>query len=161
MELHNNPLPINGETKMEIIQLKYNTLLWKQAIDFAENSSWTPGRHIAGMLRENRFTDWEAFFVSIENDNIIAHCSFLKEDYYPENRYSPWISSIFVTENARGKRVSHKMIQTVITYAQSKNFSKVYIPSDMKGFYEKCGFTPIDTLKNYAGDYDAIFLREI
>lgn len=129
MELHNNPLPINGETKMEIIQLKYNTLLWKQAIDFAENSSRTPGRHIAGMLRENR--------------------------------YSPWISSIFVTENARGKRVSHKMIQTVITYAQSKNFSKVYIPSDMKGFYEKCGFTPIDTLKNYAGDYDTIFLREI
>lgn len=37
MELHNNPLPINGETKMEIIQLKYNTLLWKQAIDTLKN----------------------------------------------------------------------------------------------------------------------------
>ena len=131
---------------MEIIQLKHNTPLWKQTIDFAENSSWIPGKHIAGMLRENRFTDWEAFFAATENQKIIAHCSFLKEDYYPENKYSPWISSIFVT---------------AITYAQSKGFTKVYIPSDLKNFYEKCGFTPIDTLKNYAGDYDTIYMRQI
>ena len=52
---------------MEIIQLKHNTPLWKQTIDFAENSSWIPGKHIAGMLRENRFTDWEAFFAATEN----------------------------------------------------------------------------------------------
>ena len=144
-----------------MIQLKHNTPLWKQTIDFAENSSWIPGKHIAGMLRENRFTDWEAFFAATENQKIIAHCSFLKEDYYPENKYSPWISSIFVTETARGKKVSHKLIQTAITYAQSKNFTKVYIPSDLKNFYEKCGFTPIDTLKNYAGDYDTIYMRQI
>lgn len=35
------------------------------------------------------------------------------------------------------------------------------IPSDLKNFYEKCGFTPIDTLKNYAGDYDTIYMRQI
>lgn len=40
-------------------------------------------------------------------------------------------------------------------------FSKVYIPSDMEGFYEKCGFQPIDKLKNYGGDMDTIFMREI
>lgn len=146
---------------MEIVRLEYNSLLWKKAIDFAENCSWIAGRHIAGMLRENRFTDWEAFFVSIEDNNIIGYCSFLKEDYYPENRYYPWISSVFVTENERGKRVSHKMIEAAITYAKSKEFSRVYIPSDMKGFYEKCGFKPIDTLKSYGGDIDTIFMREI
>ena len=144
-----------------MIQLKHNTPLWKQTIDFAENSSWTPGRHIAGMLRENRFTDWEAFFVATENNHIIGYCSFLKEDYYPENRYSPWISSIFVDEGARGKRVSHKMIKTAIEYAKEQGFAKVYIPSDMKGFYEKCGFKPIDELKSYGGDMDTIFMREI
>ena len=113
------------------------------------------------MLRENRFTDWEAFFAATENHKIIAHCSFLKEDYYPENKYSPWISGIFVTETARGKKLSHKLIQTAITYAQSKGITKVYIPSDLKNFYEKCGFTPIDTQKNYAGDYDTIYMRQI
>lgn len=146
---------------MKVERIKYNTALWNKTIEFAENCSWTVSRHIAGMLRENRFSDWEAFFIATDNDKIIGYCSFLKEDYYPENRYFPWISSVFVDESARGKRVSHKMIETVIAYAKEKNFLKVYIPSDMKGFYEKCGFTPIDSLKSYGGDMDTIFMREI
>lgn len=146
---------------MEIVRIEYDSLLWRKTIDFAENCSWIAGKHIAGMLRENRFTDWEAFFVAKEDNDVIGHCSFLKTDYYPENRYSPWISSVFVTEAKRGNRVSHKLIETAITYAKSKGFSKVYIPSEMKGFYEKCGFKPIDTLKSYGGDMDTIYMREI
>lgn len=146
---------------MKIERIEYNSVLWKKTIDFAENCSWIAGKHIAGMLRENRFSEWEAFFIAIDNDNIIGYCSFLKEDYYPENRYFPWISSVFVDESARGRRVSHKMIETVIAYAKENNFTKVYIPSDMIGFYEKCGFIPIDSLKNYGGDMDTIFMREI
>jgi len=146
---------------MKVERIEYNSALWKKTIDFAYDCSWIAGKHIAGMLRENRFSEWEAFFIAIDNDIIIGYCSFLKEDYYPENKYFPWISSVFVDESARGKRVSHKMIETVIEYAKENNFSKVYIPSDMKGFYEKCGFMPIDSLKNYGGDMDTIFMREI
>ncbi len=43
----------------------------------------------------------------------------------------------------------------------SKKNRKVYIPSEMKGFYEKCGFQPIDKLINYGGDIDTIFMKEI
>lgn len=146
---------------MKVERIEYNSALWKKAIHFAENCSWIAGKHIVSMLRENRFSEWEAFFIAIDNDNIIGYCSFLKEDYYPENRYFPWISSVFVDKSARGKRVSHKMIETVMAYAKENNFSKVYIPSNMNGFYEKCGFIPIDSLKNYGGDMDTIFMREI
>ncbi len=146
---------------MEIVRLEYGSPLWAETIDFSERCSWAAGKHVAEMLRQNRLNHWEAFFAASENDHIIGYCSFLKEDYYPENRYSPWISSIFVAEEARGKRVSHKMIEFVIPYARANGFSKVYIPSDMKGFYEKCGFRPIDTLENYAGDMDTIFMREL
>lgn len=31
----------------------------------------------------------------------------------------------------------------------------------MTGFYKKCGFTPIDRLKNDSGDMDTIFMREL
>ena len=146
---------------MKIIQLEYGSPLWEKAITFAENCSWSAGKHIAGMLRENRFTDWEAFFVATENNTIIGYCSFLREDYYPENRFYPWISSVFVDEKSRGEKVSHKMIEAAIVYAKAHGFKKVYIPSDMKGFYEKCGFKPIDELKSYGGDMDTVFMREI
>lgn len=152
---------LKSKSDIKIVRLKYGDSLWKKAITFAENCSWSAGKHIAGMLKENSFTDLEAFFAAVEADEIIGYCSFLKEDYYPENRYSPWISGVFVTENARGRRASYQMIESVIFYVKAHNFSKVYIPSDMKGFYEKCGFTPIDTLRNYGGETDTIFMREI
>lgn len=146
---------------MKIIHLNKNDEYWNRLIDFAENCSWIAGKHLAKLMRNNYFSDWEAVFAAVEADNILGFCTFLKEDYYPENRYSPWISSIFVDEKSRGKRISHKMIETSIQYARDNNFSKVYIPSDMTGFYEKCGFSPVDTLKNYGGDMDTIFMKEI
>ncbi len=146
---------------VEVICLKYGESLWNQTVDFAENCSWIAGKHFADMLRRNQFSDWEAAFAAVEDGRIIGYCTFLKTDYYPDNRYWPWISSIFVDEAARGRRVSHRMIATAEEYARSKGFTKVYIPSDMDGFYEKCGYSPVGTLVNYGGDTDTIFSKEI
>ena len=85
----------------------------------------------------------------------------METDYYSENRYSPWISSIFVDEKFRGNKISFRLIENTIEYAKMQSFKKVYIPSDMIGFYEKCGFIKIDELVNYGGDTDNIFVKEI
>lgn len=147
---------------MEVVKVEKDSSLWNQLIDYAKNCSWeAPGRHLAYLLRENKFVDWESIFAAIDGDKIIGFCTFLKTDYYPENRYSPWISCIFVDENYRGHRVSHAMIEKAIQYAKSLKFTTVYIPSDMMGYYEKCGFTKIDELQNYAGDIDNIFSKDI
>ena len=146
---------------IEVVRLSQNESLWNAAAEFAEGCSWIAGKHFAEMLRGNRFAGWEAAFAAVENGKIIGYCTFLKTDYYPENRYWPWISSIFVDESARGRRVSHRMIEKAIEYARSCGFATVYIPSDMEEFYEKCGFEPIDTLINYGGDEDSIFMKKI
>lgn len=145
----------------EIIRLNPEDALWNRTIEFAEGCSWIAGGHFAGMLRENRFSDWEAAFAAVENGEIVGFCTFLKEDYYPDHRYWPWISTVFVDEKARGRRVSHRMIEAAEDYARLQGFSKVYIPSDMEGFYEKCGYAPVDRLVNYGGDTDVIFMKEI
>ncbi len=113
------------------------------------------------MMRKDTFEEWESVFAAIIEDEIIGFCTFLKTDYYPENRYSPWISTIFVDEKYRGMRISERMINKVIEYAKEQNFLKVYIPSDMIGIYEKYGFQKIDELQNYDGDIDNIFAKEI
>lgn len=53
------------------------------------------------------------------------------------------------------------MIEAAAAYAKKRGFKRVYIPSDMIGFYEKCGFSKIDELENYAGEKDNIFSREL
>lgn len=146
---------------VEVVRVQHGTDLWAELTDFAEHCSWIAGGHLAEMLRENQFQDWESVFAALSDGGIVGYCTLLKTDYYPENRYSPWISSIFVDEKSRGNRISHALIEAAGDYARTKGVSRVYIPSDMTGFYEKCGFTKIDALENYGGDTDSIFAKDI
>lgn len=146
---------------MQIVKIEKNDKRWDQLIAYAKTCSWIAGKHLAGMMENDAFTDWESVFAAVEGEKIVGFCTFLKTDYYPENRYFPWISCIFVEEAYRGRRISGKMIETAIAYAKEQGFSKVYIPSGIIGLYEKYGFRKIDELQNYGGDMDHIFAREI
>lgn len=146
---------------MEVKKVESNSLIWNELIHYAENCSWVAGKHLSSMMRSNVFVEWESVFVAMIDSEIIGFCTFLKTDYYPENRYTPWNSTIFVDEKFRGRRISEHMINKVIEYAKDQGFTKVYIPSDMIGFYERYGFKKIDELQNYDGDFDNIFVKEI
>ena len=148
-------------TKVNVVRVEPAHELWNRLADYAENCSWIAGKHLAMMLRENRFEEWESVFAAVADREIVGYCTFLKTDYYPENRYFPWISSIFVDERHRGRRISQQMIEKVIDYARTVGFSRVYIPSDLVGMYEKYGFSKVDELVNYGGDVDSIYAREI
>lgn len=147
---------------MNVFRVQFDSDLWNQLIIYSQKCSWeVVGKHLAEMMREKCFTDWEAVFAAVESEKIIGFCTFMKTDYYPENRYLPWISTIFVDKQHRGHHVSHAMINAAVQYAKELGFKTVYIPSNMVDFYEKCGFAKIDELKNYAGEFDSIFLKEI
>lgn len=147
--------------KIKIEKVDKESIYLSALIDYARNCSWIAGPHLASLLEQEVFTDWESTFIAIADERIVGFCTFMKTDYYPNNKYCPWISSIFVEEKYRGNRISQHMIETVIKYAKTCRFSSVYIPSDMLGLYEKYGFEKIDELENYGGDMDNIFMKEI
>ena len=146
--------------EIKIEKLQSNSNLWNQTIAYANNCSWNVGRHLAKLLEQDDFQDFEGVFIALSGNNIIGFCTFRETDYYPENRYFPWISSIFVDEEYRGNRISEKLIQSAINNARMFGFDKVYIPSNIIGLYEKYGFCKIDELENYDGDIDNIFMKK-
>ena len=146
---------------MEVRRVEKGDGLWEALIGYAKRCSWEAGAHLASMMERNAFEDWESVFAAVESGDIAGFCTFLKADYYPENRYSPWISSVFVGERHRGRRLSGQMIEYAVRSARERGFSKVYIPSDRLGFYERYGFVRIDELQNYAGEIDYIFEKAI
>lgn len=146
---------------MTVEQITKDSKCFNDLIHYARNCSWIVGRHLASLLEEDLFSDWESTFVATIDEHIVGFCTFMETDYYPDNKYFPWISTIFVEEKYRGNRISQQMIEFVIEYAKKNGFSKVYIPSDMVGFYEKYGFEKIDELINYGGDIDNVFMKNI
>ncbi len=153
---HMTPAEIANGTRV-----MWCTPLQTRLADFAEHCSWLAGPHVAAMLRENRFSGWETAFAAVRDDEIIGYCTFLQTDYYPDNRYWPWISSIFVDEAHRGQGVCGLLIDAAVDYAKALGFHTVYIPSDMLGCYERYGFEKIGELANYGGDVDNVFARHI
>ncbi|MBE5778207.1 MAG: GNAT family N-acetyltransferase [Clostridiales bacterium] len=144
---------------MIICRLTPQDPLWEKAADYAENCSWIAGKHLAQMMRENRFSDWETVFFAMEGERFAGYCTLLKEDYYPENRYSPWISSVFVEESFRGRQLSGTLIAAAEKYAKFLGFAQVYIPTDQPELYQRFGYEVIDSLVNYGGDTDQILTK--
>ena len=145
----------------EIIRAEKGSEIYEKLTHYAENCSWIAGKHLAKLLRESAFTDWESAFAAVKDEKIIGYATVMKTDYYPENRYSPWISSIFVDENHRKRGIPGKLIEAAEEYLVHLGFNRACIPSDLTGYYERFGYRKIDTLKNYAGDTDNIYEKVI
>ena len=85
--------------------------LAEELLRFVEQCSWIEARdHIAQMIREWVFTDWESMFVATMDGKIVGMASVMKTDYYPLPDIRPWVSCVFVSEAYRGQRISGKMI---------------------------------------------------
>ena len=129
---------------------------------FVENCSWTEVRdHIAGLIRNWEFTDWETMFAAVKDGKIVGMASLLKTDYYPLPEIFPWVSCVFVEKEYRGNRISGALIDAANRYAKEQGFSKTYIPTEYTGLYERYGYTYVRDIVNYGGGTDRLYVKEL
>lgn len=142
--------------------VKNGSSLEEQLLAFVEGCSWVEVReHIAGMIRDRVFTDWETMFAAIDDGKIVGMASLMKTDYYPLPEIFPYVSCIFVTEAYRGRRISGQLIDFANSYAKELGFDKTYIPTDHVGLYEKYGYHYVRDIVNYGGGTDRLYVKDI
>ena len=80
-------------------------------IEFVENFSWEEVKeHTLWMLKNWNYSDWETMFAAMIDGQIVGMASIMKTDYYPLPEIYPWVSSVFVSEDYRGQRISGRLI---------------------------------------------------
>ena len=148
---------------MIVIQkVEKGTELAEELLDFVENCSWLEVKdHAAKTIREWKFEDWETPFAALDNDRIVGMATIMKSDYYPLPEIFPWISTVFVSEEYRGRRISGKLIDFANRYAKEAGFDRTYIPSEHTGLYEKYGYRYVKDIVNYGNGIDRLYVREI
>ena len=130
-------------------------------LEFVKSFSWAAVKeHTVRVIKNWEFEEWETPFVAIADDHIIGMVTIMKTDYYPLPEIYPWISTLFVSEEYRGKRTSEKLIDFANSYAKDLGFDKTYIPSEHIGLYEKYGYSYIKDIVNYGGDTDRLYVKE-
>ena len=146
----------------EIQKVEKGTALAAQLLHFVENFSWEEVKeHTVTQLKNWNFEGWETPFAAVSDGQIVAMATIMKSDYYPLPDIYPWISTIFVSEIHRGKKISGKLIDFANEYAAQLGFSKTYIPSEHAGLYEQYGYRYIKDIVNYGGGTDRLYAKEI
>ena len=131
-------------------------------LEFVKSLSWDAVKeHTVRVIKNWEFEEWETPFVAIADELIIGMVTIMKTDYYPMPEIYPWISTLFVSEEYRGNRISEKLIDFANSYAKDLGFDKTYIPSEHIGLYEKYGYSYIKDIVNYGGDTDRLYVKEL
>lgn len=151
-----------AEGGLSVVKVEKDTPFAQEFLHFVENCSWTEVRdHIAGLIREWKFTDWETMFAAVKDGRIVGMASVLKTDYYPLPEIFPWVSCVFVEKPYRGQRISEKLIDAANRYAKEQGFTRTYIPTEHKGLYERYGYTYVKDIVNYGGGTDRLYVKNL
>ncbi len=129
---------------MVIKPLVFEDDIWESVAQYAYDCSWSAGKNMARQMIANNFSDWERVFAALDGNNIAGYCTLAKTDCIPDVPYTPYIGFMFVGEQYRGNRLSEKLINFSLEYANKSGFDKVYLVSDHINLYEKYGFVKID-----------------
>lgn len=147
---------------LSVVKVEKDTPFAQEFLHFVENCSWREVRdHIAGLIREWKFTDWETMFAAVKDGRIVGMASVLKTDYYPLPEIFPWVSCVFVEKPYRGQRISEKLIDAANRYAKEQGFTKTYIPTEYTGLYERYGYTYVKDIVNYGGGTDRLYVKSL
>jgi len=131
-------------------------------LGFVQTFSWDDVKeHTVRVIKNWEFKEWEVPFVAMAHGSIVGMVTIMKTDYYPLPEIYPWISTLFVSEEYRGHRISEKLIDFANEYVKALGFDKTYIPSEYVGLYEKYGYIYIKDIVNYGGDTDCLYAKEL
>ncbi len=147
---------------LQVQKVDRDTKMHARLLDFVANFSWEDVReHTLRVLQNWEFEEWETPFAAIIDDRIVGMVTVMKSDYYPLPEIYPWVSTLFVAEEYRGRRISEKLIDYANEYSKSLGFDQTYIPTNHVGLFEKYGYCYVKDIVNYSGDADRLYSKEL
>ena len=154
-------IQISSDT-IEIKKVDKNTETADMLLDFVRNFSWEEVKeHTERVIKNWEFSEWETPFVAATKGYIVGMATLMKTDYYPLPDLYPWVSTVFVSEEYRGRGIAGMLVENANEYAKKLGFSRTYIPTNRIGLYEKYGYSYVGDIVNYGGDTDRLYSKTL
>lgn len=78
-----------------------------------------------------------------DKGKIIGCVGLITNDFISRMDLYPWLCSLYVDSQYRGKGLGKKLISRVSSDARKLGFPKIYLSTKLNGYYEKLGFVYI------------------
>ncbi|RNA67679.1 GNAT family N-acetyltransferase [Alteribacter keqinensis] len=85
-------------------------------------------------------SDIPCFYVAFEEGDIIGTYALLRNDLNSRQDLCPWLACLFVSSEHRGNEIGSKLLQHGLKEAAKKGYDKLYLSTDLEGYYEKYGW---------------------
>lgn len=135
---------------------------WDNVANQISQVSWRAGKSLSEKMYSNYFTDWERVIVGRNSKGkLTSFCVVSKKDGLTDNRISPFIAYVFVSEKYRGYRLSEKLLNIAENYLKEQQFKVAFIVSGEIGLYEKYGYKKLKNCTTIHGDIENLFEKHL
>lgn len=135
-------LKLRDYPKYKYMAAKWFNDKWSVPLEAYEES-------IQSSIEKDPLIDW---YIIVEDENIIAGCGIIENDFHERKDLAPNIVALYVEEEFRNKKIARNLINYVVDDSYDKGFYPVYLITDHIGLYEKYGFEFITMTKSDNSD---------
>jgi len=129
---------------LQVVNIKQSPMGTHQAIKYIEKitDNQTQMSQFSDLsLVGDSLTD---FYLLVNDEKIIGCCGLVKNDLLAqENRY-PWITSLYIDKNYRGRNYGQLLMNHIIHRAQLLGYPTIYLEAKKTDYYRRQGWCELD-----------------
>ena len=80
------------------------------------------------------------WYLMLNDDKIIGGYGLITNDFISRQDLFPWLCALYIDEEYRGSRLGSKLLEHCKTEASKLGYKKLYLSTDLEGYYEKYGW---------------------
>jgi N-acetylglutamate synthase-like GNAT family acetyltransferase len=104
------------------------------------------------MLHSCKTTDEiPRFYVAVEDEKIIGTYALIRNDLNSRQDLHPWLACLYVDPAYRGKAIGSKLLEHAISETARKGYPRLYLTTDLEGYYEKYGWSHVSVAYGLSG----------
>jgi len=121
---------------------------WHHAEWGALMAPWSLADAQAELRSHAHFEPYPVTWVGLDEAGALAGSVSLVETDAPEfAEYSPWLASLYVRPDCRGRGLGEVLVRTLTGHARGLGFARVYLfTPGTTAMYQRCGFVASATL---------------
>ncbi|HZG78941.1 MAG TPA: GNAT family N-acetyltransferase [Paenibacillus sp.] len=97
------------------------------------------------------------FYIATENESIIGSYALLRNDLISRQDLFPWLACLYVVPEYRGRRIGATLLEHGLREAWNAGHERLYLCTDLDGYYEKYGWTHESDGYLFTGDKTKIY----
>ncbi len=108
-----------------------------------------------------RGDDLPMTFIALDGERLVGTVGAWRCDLISRQDLFPWLASLYVAEDYRGRGLSEKLQQHVIAWCQARHYPDLYLFATFSDYYERFGWRYIGDALDYPNKPVRLYHKDI